>query len=360
MSTKKSETSRINGHKGKGPVSAAGKARSSRNSGKLGVFAKNLVLPELGERWQDLDNIRELVATSFEVVDPVEKLICDDVADNYWRRLRVRRCEAAEVRKAIPGADFIAAFDLMRDASISKEKFWRLIVERQRSTQLRVGPSDVRNPLEILADLDEVRRELHRSSIGVDFLMTNLQGMIEEAEATGTLSELSEILICACLGSSDPRASTILHMNAFLKKQGDDKGKQDAPPEPSKEQSPTEENRTDAENPSATRPPDVEKLKEMARTHLPLLIQLGRECLSVHKTVLEGSERLASEPILRAAAVLTSSQLSRAETMYDKRMYKALNTLFAIRFQKAQLELARESSRQLALKAQSRASRPRS
>jgi hypothetical protein len=360
MNTKKSETSRTNGGKGKGPVSAAGKARSSRNSRKLGVFAKSLVLPELGERWQDLDNIRELVATSFEVVDPVEKLICDDVADNYWRRQRVRRCEAAELRKAILGADFIAGFDLMREASIPTEKFWRLIGERLRATQLRVGPSDVRKPFEIQADLDEVRRELHRSSIGVDFLMTNLQGVVDEAETRGTRSEHSEILIWACLGSSHPRISNILNWDALLKKQGDDKGGQEAPPEPPKEQRPAENNRTDAENPSAPQPPDAEKLKEMGRAHLVDMIRVEHMALSIHRAVLEGSERLASEPILRAAAVLTSSQLSRAETMYDRRMYKALNTLIAIRFQKAQLELARESSRQLALKAQSRASRPRS
>lgn len=355
MSEKRSEASRINGGKGKGPVSPEGKARSRMNARKRGLFAQELVIPELGESWEELNGIREKIRTSFTPANPAEELLCNDVTVNYWRRQRVQRCETNEIRRAIRGTDLLAAVDLNREVSILKEKFSRLVLERLRATPLVREPGNLRGLAEVNVDLDAVRWELRRRAPGLDFLIETLEAVAAEADTKGELSPTSEALLHACLGAND--ASGALCVNSLIKKRADGKRGQGAPSGGPSNQRPVEENQMDTEKADAARPLSAEEAKQMDCATLASLIRLRKLSLELERNILQPyQEAVATDVLAKSAAVLTSSQLSRAETTYDKRLYKALSTLNSIRFQQAQLELARESLRQLSERARIRGS----
>jgi hypothetical protein len=325
------------------------------NARKLGLFTQELVIEELGERRQDFDAVREKIRTSFTPANPAEELLCNDVAHNYWRRERVRSCEANEIRKAIRGTIF-AAIDLEREVSLLKEKFSRLVLERVRATPLVMESGNLRGPAEINADLDAVRWELRRTFRGLDFLIETLEAVAAEADTKGGLSPTSEALLHACLGAND--ASAALYLNSLIKKRADGKSGQGAPQGDASKQRPAEGNRTDTQKADAARPLSTEEAKEIDRVTLASLIRLRKFPLELERDILQPNQiAVATDVWAKSAAVLTSSQLSRAETTYDRRLYKALSALNSIRFQQAQLELARESLRQLSERARIRGSR---
>ncbi len=347
MSTKRSDASRTNGAKGKGPTSPDSKNRSRMNARKLGLFARELVITEIGERWEDFTAVREWFRASFRPVDQVEEMLCEDAAYNWWRRQRVRRCEAAEIRKVIRSAEFLAAVDLDSEASILKEKFSRLVMERLRATPSEMLRGNVRGPAEVNADLVAVCCELRQSFPGLDFLIETLEAVAVEADAKGELSATSEVLLYACLGAND--SSVTLYVNALIKKRVNDKSGQVVAPGDPSEQRPAEEKRADTENTNAARPLSAEQAKKIDRVVLASLIRIHKAPLECVRDVLRAKQEAEGvDHHTRVGAVLTSSQLNRAEAAYDCRFYKILKTFYSIRFQQAQLELARESSKQLA------------
>jgi hypothetical protein len=86
------ETSRRNGAKSRGPVSDAGKQRSSQNALKHGICSKALLIP--GESADDLDRHFAAYRTRFQPIDPVEGDLVDNLAFIAWRQRRLWRKEA--------------------------------------------------------------------------------------------------------------------------------------------------------------------------------------------------------------------------------------------------------------------------
>lgn len=85
--------SRANGAKSRGPVTPEGKARSSQNGTRHGLFSGSILLqPESREAWQRLS---EDLVERFQPADNVELNIIYDMAVTQWRKDRALNIEAA-------------------------------------------------------------------------------------------------------------------------------------------------------------------------------------------------------------------------------------------------------------------------
>jgi hypothetical protein len=80
-----------NSQKSTGPTSQKGKARSSRNSFKHGLYSKELVLPN--EDPAELDQLRASLRTEHQPINTTEDMLVNDLAENFWRLRRMREFE---------------------------------------------------------------------------------------------------------------------------------------------------------------------------------------------------------------------------------------------------------------------------
>lgn len=76
-----------------GPASADGKARSSRNSFKHGLYSKSLVLPN--EDPAELDRLRAALRAEHQPINTTEEILVNELAENFWRLRRMREREAS-------------------------------------------------------------------------------------------------------------------------------------------------------------------------------------------------------------------------------------------------------------------------
>jgi hypothetical protein len=283
--------------------------------GRQGCSRVSSSFRSLGEREQDLDEIREGVRATFRPANKVEAGLCEDAVENWWRRRRVRRCETAQIRKAARGVDFLTAVDRDRDLSMAKEKFNRLIAERLQATPMSVS-REVRRPVEIHVDLDAVRCDLRRSSFGLDFLRKTLDPVFAEASKNAVLSDTSEILLSACLGTSDENRTWAVYVNGIIKK-GNGKGTKAGPPDDASAQTPAKDSQNQSGKADEGQPP-AEEVRTWDEAALVACILDAQVDLALQASILRESETAVENDAQgRAAAFLTSSQLDRAETSYD-------------------------------------------
>jgi len=80
-----------NSQKSTGPTSPAGKARSSRNSFKHGLYSKELVLPN--EDPAELDRLRASLRAEHQPINTTEDMLVNELAENFWRLRRMREFE---------------------------------------------------------------------------------------------------------------------------------------------------------------------------------------------------------------------------------------------------------------------------
>lgn len=99
----KAEAARINGAKSKGPVTPAGKARSSQNALRHGLTSKAVVLTN--ESDEDFAQFREIFYQRYRPVCDAECLFLEDMIAAAWRLRRIVRIESA-------------AFDIALDKTI--------------------------------------------------------------------------------------------------------------------------------------------------------------------------------------------------------------------------------------------------
>jgi hypothetical protein len=89
----KSESARINGAKSRGPITPAGRAKSSRNSLRHGLSAKSVVLP-----YEDAEQFEQLLEAYVDQFDPrtaVEMELVEAIAVARWRLRRTREVETS-------------------------------------------------------------------------------------------------------------------------------------------------------------------------------------------------------------------------------------------------------------------------
>jgi hypothetical protein len=93
---------RENSLRSTGPVTAAGKAASSRNSFRHGLTSKQIVLP--GEDPAEYDALRQSVLDQYQPVNETECLLVEELAAGHWRLMRARRHETAILAKLLADA----------------------------------------------------------------------------------------------------------------------------------------------------------------------------------------------------------------------------------------------------------------
>jgi hypothetical protein len=83
---------RANAKKSSGPKTEQGKAISSQNSFKHGLYSKAIIIP--GEDPAQFEALRADLAAEHRPVGLTEEMLVDEVAQHYWRMKRFRALEA--------------------------------------------------------------------------------------------------------------------------------------------------------------------------------------------------------------------------------------------------------------------------
>ena len=92
-SLKQIEASRVNGAKSKGPVTAAGKQRSSQNSIRHGLASKVVLLAN--ESREEYDRVLNAYIARYRPADEPERDLVGDIVAARWRLNRTLALEAA-------------------------------------------------------------------------------------------------------------------------------------------------------------------------------------------------------------------------------------------------------------------------
>ena len=95
MSKDRSDISRNNGARSRGPVTIEGKARSSQNARKHGILSKSLVLP--GESPADYEALVASVGEELGADGIIEWQFVEQIANAIWRQRRLGRAERASI-----------------------------------------------------------------------------------------------------------------------------------------------------------------------------------------------------------------------------------------------------------------------
>ena len=103
----RAEQSRINGAKSRGPKSAAGKARSSKNALVHGLTAQQVLIN--GEDPAHLHRLRASFLAAFQPADDVELTTVELMVAARWRQFRAMGMEAAFYNFSTSRADLAAA-----------------------------------------------------------------------------------------------------------------------------------------------------------------------------------------------------------------------------------------------------------
>jgi hypothetical protein len=88
----RAEINRENAKKSTGPKTAEGKAASSKNALKHGIYSKFACIP--GEDPEKLDALREDLRAEHQPASLTEEMLVDELAHHYWRIQRYRYLES--------------------------------------------------------------------------------------------------------------------------------------------------------------------------------------------------------------------------------------------------------------------------
>jgi hypothetical protein len=192
-SDKKRDANRRNANLSTGPKSPGGKARSSKNATKTGIWAKDCVITgeDPAEWTQDRQRFFEL----WRPKGPHETSWVEVLFDIHWRRRRASRTEAGEIRRRVLA---------VRDA---------LPLERKaRARELLEVLDD--DELEELNQRDAARDELARMSPGIEEFQERLARAIREVDMDGALAEETEEIIENAFGRAFGRRCGALNGKA--------------------------------------------------------------------------------------------------------------------------------------------------
>jgi hypothetical protein len=100
---------RANAQKSSGPKTEQGKAVSSQNSFKHGLYSKAIVIP--GEDPAKFEALRADLAAEHRPVGLTEEMLVDELAQHYWRMKRFRSLDAQMYRSKGPQENGGSALD---------------------------------------------------------------------------------------------------------------------------------------------------------------------------------------------------------------------------------------------------------
>ena len=88
----RADINRANSRLSTGPRTPEGKARSSRNSFKHGLYSKQLIID--GEDPAEFDELRATLRAEHRPANTTEEILVDELAQHFWRMRRFRALEA--------------------------------------------------------------------------------------------------------------------------------------------------------------------------------------------------------------------------------------------------------------------------
>src|SRR5579864_8563527 len=96
-SPEQSESSSENGSKSVGPITPAGKQKSSQNALRDGLFSRRDIIEALGEKDEDFEKLTKSYLDSLQPTTVLEKQLTRDIVENLWMRGRAQRAEELDL-----------------------------------------------------------------------------------------------------------------------------------------------------------------------------------------------------------------------------------------------------------------------
>ena len=310
--------------------------------------------------------MKERIWDLLQPTNALEEMLVQDFIENWWRRERIRRAETAELRTR---AGFLDLRTMLNDEDhVEKLRFRFLLLYGEYVKILGSSvPTDVGD---IMAESEEVRQELMATVKGVEFLLTEVEPLSRTLKKTGTLSAADELLLRACCGFGSQAATYFASINAWNPKQTKGESQANAPefgndaallskedpqvlaimlalakasaelrrkpaaetPEPDSTAMPKTQESENTED--KKKEEEVQEDKGGDRSvMLEAIVVAALGDLRRRKQLLENIEREEA----KTAASMTvvdrdiSDRFARAETAVERRMYRALAALAAMR-----------------------------
>jgi hypothetical protein len=155
----KSETARVNGAKSHGPKTAEGREKSSANSFKHGLSARNIVVLEC-ENEEDFWTVHNEQMEIHQPATPAEKDLVDQMVAARWRMRRLRSIESA-----------LLDSEMIRQKAAIAEKF----AQCDRGVQLSEAYSTQANQSRALALASRHESRLNRMYLSSYKVLRELQ-----------------------------------------------------------------------------------------------------------------------------------------------------------------------------------------
>lgn len=210
-SSKKAKASQKNGSKSKGPKTEEGKTQSSQNAIQDGLFARQVVIERLGEREKDFDELKKQLFATLQPLNTLEQMLVMDFAENWWRRERIRRAEAIELRNRYETARLRRKLDAAAQVEELNE---RLLLAISRYEAAVPG----KDRIEVREELEEIRQQLNSTTAGVQLLLGILEEVKKKAKKRGLLSSRDKLAVLACAGFENQDAKICLALNEVNRK----------------------------------------------------------------------------------------------------------------------------------------------
>lgn len=300
------------------------------NALRDGIFSKDIVVTAAGERVEDYERFKASVWNSVQPADAVQEILTDDFVVNWWRRQRVRRCESAALKNRL---DYLQTHDFyLRSDEIEPVKIrFQLSLERYQATTASTPSVDLN---EIVTELEHVRSQLASTPLGLDFLITKVNAVKSEAESTGQMSDASEAALRAYAGLTDDFAVYCRRINWINKTESARAAEraQTGQRGGTGQINVVEPEKGKGEKGSKTEA--GERSEAENRTMLVLMIESIAHQLRFRKQLLEAIEKGQGKTRFAAAVLPADSmcdRFSRAETAFDRRLYRALAALLTIK-----------------------------
>ena len=196
-SDKKINANRENGRKGKGPTSAEGKAWSRRNAIKSGLFSRELVVAAAGERQEDFDALLSGLRNQFPAQDFLIAFLTGDLAKTIWGLQRLDVYQTAEIRKQCNTARYRRGLEKVAEVDTLKARFIR------DHGVLFAGAPLPADRVALSVSLEKTRKQLEQTSMGIEFLLEQIEGIQKEIERDGYLPRLTLELLANVCGIGD-------------------------------------------------------------------------------------------------------------------------------------------------------------
>jgi hypothetical protein len=126
ISDKRSQSSRINGARSRGPVTPEGKSVSSRNAIRHGLLANTIVLSNEDEKL--FEELFYMLVRRFDPVDDVELSMIEELAASCWRLRRAFAIEKSILESGIAAHPDKSPIEQLAAAvrdPMGKDDLWR-------------------------------------------------------------------------------------------------------------------------------------------------------------------------------------------------------------------------------------------